>query len=66
MNNPQNKEIARLMDASHMALGWMTAKGSATDPVIYYLAKTLRDCDSDSHYVKAIIESMEKNSSLIK
>lgn len=52
--------ILKLQEASMMALGWMCAKAPVTDPVIVFLARTLKKSGTDSGYVDEIVARADR------
>lgn len=43
------------MDAGHLVLGTLMAIRGTEDPSVYFLARALRECGSDSSYIDDII-----------
>ncbi len=54
-----NAPIGRLMDATHLALGVIIAKEGADSAAGYFLASALKECGSDSSYVRELCARRE-------
>ncbi len=56
----ESDKILKLEAAALMALGWMSACATANDPVIIFLARTLRQCGTENDFVDEIVANANR------